>query len=144
MDLRALLNESLFFLLTVPLGILSCQDCYDCGPSTAEPIVNFQFFNIDSLNKVEDTLMVLEDSLDKVLTGIDTGNTDLDTIRVELETEIDLYKQVKTDIEKGKIKIERDKINLSYLKEFLDNAAISVRSNKDYRSGKIVFNVDPA
>ncbi len=42
------------------------------------------------------------------------------------------------------IKIERDKINLSFLKEFLDKAAITVRSNKEYRSGKIVFNVDPA
>ena len=42
------------------------------------------------------------------------------------------------------IKIERDKINLSFLKEFLDKTAITVRSNKEYRSGKIVFNVDPA
>lgn len=42
------------------------------------------------------------------------------------------------------IKIERDKINLSYLKEFLNNSATTVRSRKEFRSGKIVFNVDPA
>ena len=107
MDLRALLNWPLFVLLTVPLGILSCQECRDCGPSTAEPYVNFQFYNIDSLIKVEDTLVVLEDSLDKVLAGIDTGNTDLDTIRIELEASIDTYDQVKTDIENGKIKIDQ-------------------------------------
>jgi hypothetical protein len=107
MDLKAFLNWSLFVLLTVPMGILSCQDCRDCGPSTAEPYVNFQFYNIDSLNKVEDTLFVLEDSLEKVMAGIDTGNTDLDTIRVELENSIDVYEQVKDDIEDGKIKIDQ-------------------------------------
>jgi hypothetical protein len=90
----------------VPLGILSCQDCRDCGPSTAEPYVNFQFYNIDSLNKVEDTLVVLEDSLEKVMAGIDTGNNDLNEIRVELENSIDVYEQVKNDIEDGKIKID--------------------------------------
>jgi primosomal protein N' (replication factor Y) len=42
------------------------------------------------------------------------------------------------------IKAERDKINLSFLKEFLNNTAIAVRSTKEFRSGKIVFNVDPA
>jgi len=93
-------------MLIVPLGILSCQDCTDCGPSTAEPYVNFQFFNIDSLVKVEDTLLVLEDSLDAVLVGIDTGNTELDTIRTGLENQIDTYEQVKQDIENGKIKID--------------------------------------
>ena len=106
MDLKGFLNWSLFVLLTVPLGILSCQDCRDCGPSTAEPFVNFQFFNIDSLIKVEDTLDVLEDSLEIVMAGIDTGNTDLNTIRVELENSIDVYEQVKNDIENGKIKID--------------------------------------
>ena len=42
------------------------------------------------------------------------------------------------------IKIERDKVNLSVLKEFLNNTAITVKSIKEFRSGKIVFNVDPA
>jgi primosomal protein N' (replication factor Y) len=42
------------------------------------------------------------------------------------------------------IKVERDKINLSFLKEFLNSTAIAVRSTKEFRSGKIVFNVDPA
>jgi primosomal protein N' (replication factor Y) len=42
------------------------------------------------------------------------------------------------------IKIERDKINLSALKEFLNNTAITVKAIKEFRSGKIVFNVDPA
>jgi hypothetical protein len=107
MDLKGFLNWSFFVLLTVPLGILSCQDCRDCGPSTAEPFVYFQFFNIDSLNKVEDTLAILEDSLEIVMAGIDTGNTDLDTIRVELEYSIDVYEQVQTDIENGKIKIDQ-------------------------------------
>ena len=106
MDLRGFLNWSLFVLLTVPLGILSCQDCRDCGPSTAEPFVNFQFFNIDSLVQVEDTLVVLEDSLEKVMEGIDTGNTDLEGIKVDLENSIDVYEQVKSDIENGKIKID--------------------------------------
>ncbi|MGD9328446.1 MAG: primosomal protein N' [Cyclobacteriaceae bacterium] len=41
------------------------------------------------------------------------------------------------------IKVERDKINLSFLKEFLNSTAIAVRSTKEFRSGKIVFNVDP-
>jgi hypothetical protein len=106
MDLKGFLNWSLFVLLTVPLGILSCQDCRDCGPSTAEPFVNFQFYNIDSLIKVEDSLVVLEDSLEKVMAGIDTGNADLDTIRAELENSIDVYEEVKNDIEEGKIKID--------------------------------------
>jgi hypothetical protein len=90
----------------VPLGILSCQDCPDCGPATAEPLVNFRFFNIDSLNKVGDTLVVLEDSLEQVNQGIDTGNTSLDSIRIELENEIDIYTQVEKDIKNGKISIE--------------------------------------
>jgi len=42
------------------------------------------------------------------------------------------------------IKVERDKINLSFLKEFLDNTAITIRSKKEFRGGRIVFNVDPA
>ena len=42
------------------------------------------------------------------------------------------------------IKVERDKINLSFLKEFLNNTAITIRSKKEFRGGKIVFNVDPA
>jgi hypothetical protein len=71
-----------------------------------EPYVNFRFFNIDSLNKVEDTLMILEDSLDKIIEGIDTGNIELDTIRQLLEEEIDLYNQVYTDIKDGKVKID--------------------------------------
>jgi len=41
------------------------------------------------------------------------------------------------------IKVERDKINLAFLKEFLDKTAITVRSKKEFRGGKIVFNVDP-
>ena len=149
MDLRALLNWSSFFLLTVPLGILSCQECYDCGPSTAEPIVYFQFFNIDSLNQVEDTLVVLEDSLDKVLAGIDTGNTDLDTIRVELETEIDLYNQVKTDIEKGKIKIEEvigpNGEGPIYFKDSLTNDSLTIFPfplDMNYDSCSFVVKID--
>ena len=106
MRIRELLNWLFFFLLTLPLGILSCQDCPDCGPSTSEPYVSFRFFNIDSLIKVEDTLVVLEDSLDKVIDEIDSGNTDLDTAKMELEAEIDLYNQVLSDIKNGKIKIE--------------------------------------
>jgi hypothetical protein len=88
------------------MGILSCEDCNDCGPSTGEPYVSFRFFNIDSLNKVEDILTVLEDSLNKIIVGIDTGNTELDTIRTVLEAQIDVYAQVKTDISNGKLKIE--------------------------------------
>ncbi len=42
------------------------------------------------------------------------------------------------------IKVERDKINLSFLKELLNNTALAVKSTKEFRSGKIVFNVDPA
>jgi primosomal protein N' (replication factor Y) len=42
------------------------------------------------------------------------------------------------------IKVERNKINLSVLKEFLANTAITVKSTQEFRSGKIVFNVDPA
>jgi hypothetical protein len=101
-----LLNWSFFFILTVPLGILSCQECADCGTATAEPVINFRFFNIDSLNKVEDTLTILEDSLGKVIEGIDTGNTDLDTIRTDLEVQVEAYDQVRTDIKNGKLKID--------------------------------------
>jgi primosomal protein N' (replication factor Y) len=42
------------------------------------------------------------------------------------------------------IKIRRGKINLSYVKELLDKTAISIRSKKEYKGVKIVFNVDPA
>jgi hypothetical protein len=104
--MRKVLFWSYFFLFIIPLGILSCQDCGDCGPAENEPYVSFRFFNIDSLLKVEDTLLVLEDSLDKVLEGIDTGNTELDTIRQELEDQIDLYNQVHTNIKDGKVKID--------------------------------------
>jgi hypothetical protein len=106
MQLKELIYWSYFILFTVPLGILSCQDCNDCGPAENEPYVSFRFFNIDSLNKVEDTLAVLEDSLDKVIDGIDTGNTDLDTIRQVLEEQIDLYNEVHADIKDGKVKID--------------------------------------
>lgn len=106
MRVRELLKWSFLLVLTAPLGILSCQDCPDCGPALVEPVTHFRFFNIDSLNKVEDTLFILEDSLDKVIAGIDTGNSDLDTIRMILETQVDLYDQVSTDIKNGKLKIE--------------------------------------
>jgi len=106
MGIKELLYWLYFFLFTVPLGILSCQECGDCGPAENEPYVSFRFFNIDSLIKVEDTLLVLEDSLDKVIEGIDTGNTELDTVRQVLEEEIDLYNQVHADIMDGKIKID--------------------------------------
>ena len=106
MRIREILYWSYFFLFIGSLGFLSCQDCTDCGPAENEPYVSFRFFNIDSLTKVEDTLLILEDSLDKVIEGIDTGNTDLDTIRQVLEEEIDLYDQVYTDIKNGKVKID--------------------------------------
>jgi len=106
MGVRELLNWSFFFILTVPLGILSCQECVDCGPTDAEPVTHFRFFNIDSLNKVEATLTTLGDSLERVIAGIDTGNIDLDTVRMVLETQINLYEQVDTDIKNGKLKIE--------------------------------------
>jgi len=106
MRIKEILYWSYFFLLIGSLGFLSCQDCNDCGPAENEPYVSFRFFNIDSLIKVEDTLLVLEDSLDKVIEGIDTGNTELDTIRQVLEEEIDLYNQVYTDIKDGKVKID--------------------------------------
>jgi len=106
MRIREILNWLYFFLLIGSFGLLSCQECADCGPAENEPYVSFRFFNIDSLTKVEDTLLVLEDSLDKVIEGIDTGNTELDTIRQVLERDIDLYNQVYTDIKNGKVKID--------------------------------------
>lgn len=106
MQTKEFLNWTFFVLLTFPLGILSCEDCSDCGPSTSEPYVNFRFFNIDSLRKVEDTLLVLEDSLGKVIEGIDSGNTDLDSIRTLLEADIDYFNKIETDIKNGKVKIE--------------------------------------
>ena len=42
------------------------------------------------------------------------------------------------------IKVKRGKTNLSYVKKFLDETAMSIRSKKEFRSGKIVFNVDPS
>lgn len=41
------------------------------------------------------------------------------------------------------IKIERGKVNLAYVKEFLSRTSQAVQSRKEFRSGKIVFNVDP-
>ena len=41
------------------------------------------------------------------------------------------------------IKLERDKINLSYVKKFLQDTAVAVKSSKAFKSGKIIFNVDP-
>ena len=42
------------------------------------------------------------------------------------------------------IKLPRDKVNLSYVKEYLGKTALAINSLKAFRSGKIVFNVDPA
>jgi primosomal protein N' (replication factor Y) len=41
------------------------------------------------------------------------------------------------------IKVERGKINLSYVKELLSKVALSIQSGKDFKACKIVFNVDP-
>jgi primosomal protein N' (replication factor Y) len=41
------------------------------------------------------------------------------------------------------IKVERGKTNLSYVKEYLGKTAMITQSKKEFRSGKIVFNVDP-
>ncbi len=41
------------------------------------------------------------------------------------------------------IKIERDKINLGYIKKLLTDTRTAVLSKKDFKGGKIVFNVDP-
>jgi primosomal protein N' (replication factor Y) len=42
------------------------------------------------------------------------------------------------------IKVERGKTNLKYVKTFLKEAAQILQSKKEFRSGKIVFNVDPS
>jgi len=41
------------------------------------------------------------------------------------------------------IKLERGKVNLSLVKVFLAETAIALLNYKEYKSGKIVFNVDP-
>jgi len=42
------------------------------------------------------------------------------------------------------IKVRRGKISLSYVKEFLSKTAMTIKAKKEFRSGKIVFNVDPS
>jgi primosomal protein N' (replication factor Y) len=42
------------------------------------------------------------------------------------------------------IKVERGRTNLSYVKEYLAKTAISIQSRKEFKGGKIVFNVDPS
>ena len=96
----------LWLLVLIPIGILSCQDCEDCGPSHQEPLVIFKFFNIDSLIKVEDTLLILEDTLAIIDDEIANGNEDLDSIRNIVVDEIDYYTDVSNDIKNGKLKVD--------------------------------------
>jgi primosomal protein N' (replication factor Y) len=42
------------------------------------------------------------------------------------------------------IKVERGKVSLSYIKELLDKVALIIKSKKEFKSCRIVFNVDPA
>jgi len=93
-------------LVIIPLGILSCQDCEECGPSINESLVSFKFYNIDSLIKVEDTLAVLEDTLAAIDEEIENGNEGLDSVRNIVENEIAYYTDVQTDIENGKLKVD--------------------------------------
>ncbi len=41
------------------------------------------------------------------------------------------------------IKLERDGINLKYVKELLRDSAIAILSAREFKSGRIIFNVDP-
>lgn len=41
------------------------------------------------------------------------------------------------------IKLERDKVNLHYVKSLLQDTAVRILNTRDFKSGKIVFNVDP-
>lgn len=41
------------------------------------------------------------------------------------------------------IKNRRGKTKLSYVKEFLSKTALATQSSKEFKGGKIVFNVDP-
>jgi primosomal protein N' (replication factor Y) len=41
------------------------------------------------------------------------------------------------------IKLERDKVNLNYVKSLLQDTAVRLLNTRDFKSGKIVFNVDP-
>ncbi len=41
------------------------------------------------------------------------------------------------------IKLERDKVNLHYVKSFLHDTSVSLLNTRDFKSGKIIFNVDP-
>jgi primosomal protein N' (replication factor Y) len=42
------------------------------------------------------------------------------------------------------IKVQRGKTSLSYVKEFLSKTTMSIKASKEFKSGKIVFNVDPS
>jgi primosomal protein N' (replication factor Y) len=41
------------------------------------------------------------------------------------------------------VKLERDKVNLYYVKSLLHDTALALLKTRDFKSGKIVFNVDP-
>jgi hypothetical protein len=104
--LKSLISEYWIFLIILLFGVISCEECDDCGPSQNEPYVNLRFFNIDSLIKVQDTLIFLKDSLDRIEEKIQEGDTTLSDEKDAIENSIALYNQVEDDINEGNVRID--------------------------------------
>ncbi|WP_370090513.1 hypothetical protein [Ekhidna sp.] len=94
--MKQLLSIFIFFLL-----IVSCDPCDDCDTVSYEPTISLVFINQDSINSLDDSLMVfsfndsalavhvnaldtLRARLEEVQIGLDTGNTSLQAEKDEI------------------------------------------------------------
>lgn len=87
-------------------GMPGCEKCKDCGPSDNYPYVNVRFYNIDSLVKLQNKIIVLNDSINILDSLISSGNDSLNSTKSVVQGELNLYQEAVSKINNSEIKID--------------------------------------
>ena len=129
MDKKALFII-IFSIISGAAWLGGCQECDDCGIKYNEPLVNIKFYNIDSLLKVDSTLVIVEDSLEIVNDAIENGDTTLFEIKDQLEQIKSGLEKTQNDILKGKLRIEVvngiDGLDPLYFRDSISNDSLTI------------------